>query len=237
MLLAQLKPRALEGASSSLALDTLREPEVLVHDPFTLAGQADQAFGILRRIFWHPKLDLTFPDAETYRVAGRASHPGRRATYVHLVCVNRSWFVHALNCRASLKALWRLAPSGGWEEHRGFVGPVLMRWANTPETGGLANAPLELDPMSSRRLDLGYTLDGEPTFNLYIPSEYTGVVRRLVPGVYLVLVEAKASNALPRHVRRYFAIHIASDGLVAVEPGPKAVLHRRTQALPPPALF
>lgn len=170
------------------------------------AQQADEAVGLLRRFLWHSRLGIIFDYARTYRTFGEAP---QQKTFVHLVCVNKSWWVHAVSCRATLRKVWRRDPNTHvYAEHPGFVGPVPMRWANTPTTGPLALAPLELDPGERRLLDLGVYLSGGWDFHLCLPAAYTGVIRVLEPGAYRIEVEVRASNSLPLRCRRRFDIAV-----------------------------
>lgn len=183
-------------------------------------GTVDQAIGaaaLLARLVWHARLDVLFDPDQTYRVAGNSKHPGKAVTYVHLVCVNASWFVTGTGCLLYLKRLWWGDSHGRFIEHPGFVGPVLMRWANTPDTGPLANQPMEMEPRGERRVDLGYTVHGEQEFRLYIPEDYTGVVRALEPGSYRLQVAVRATNSFPRRVNRWFSLEIAPDGSSQVQ--------------------
>lgn len=173
-------------------------------DPVNAALRADAAFGLLRRLVWHSRLDVSFEEDNTYLDRPTDRHPGNRAVYLHLTCRNLSHFVYASGCRAYLRRFSIQNAKSVFTDHPGIVGPVLLRWASTPTTGALANQPMELDPRGSHRIDLGYVLKDDPRFRFYFPPDYTGAVQVLEPGNYQFWVEVRAANSLPLRKRRLF---------------------------------
>ncbi len=173
--------------------------------------EADQAIGFLHRFFWHSRLDIKFDPAKTYITAGIERHPGAQAVYIHLLCKNRSWFFEAIGCHAALLRLWERTADGSLKELPDFKGPVPMRWQSTPETGPHAGQLMNIDKLSTKNIDFGSTLAGEDTLWLYIPENYTGVVRTLNPGKYQVEVEVRARNSVRRRRKRCFRLEFV-DG-------------------------
>lgn len=184
-------------------------------NPLSLIDQGLTVFKLIRSLVWHASLDLSFDADRTFHDAKRATHPGRTARYVHLICTNRSR-VRAVGCSVHLMGVWQGTSRAHLATHPDFEGSILMRWAKTPESGPLANTPVDIDGNSTRRVDLGFTLNDDARFHLYLPPEYTGVPHTLDPGQYQFDVEVRAMNSRPRRVKRRFELIVEARGALTI---------------------
>jgi len=185
----------------------------------TASKDVEHVVALIKRLFWHSRLILNFDPATSLTTARHTQHPGHTVKYVHLTCHNSSWWVEAGACIARLRSVRRQDLSGQTVPFPGFVGPVPLRWANTPEQGPFAHQPTDIRPGETFRIDVGYQVQGETFFRLYIPKDYVGVETRLPPGSYVLEVEVKSATNLPRRVRRDFQLALGTIwGDIAVIP-------------------
>jgi hypothetical protein len=169
--------------------------------PSGAVSVATRVAPLVVRLLWHPKLVIRFEWAQTLAQRGHRDSPGRKATYLHVVCANNARFVRAAPTSAWMSSLEVWQQGKGFVLHSEFVGPLSLHWANTTPWANPDFQAQEIEPRQYRRIDIAYILDGENTLRLFKSPHSGGIISVLRAGTYRFEVEVRPSNCNPLRPR------------------------------------
>jgi hypothetical protein len=135
-----------------------------------------------------PRIRVYFDEAETYH--RRFGPGGKHAYFCHVMVANNGREV-ARQCQGRLMAVRTSSQNGTRAPVANFVAPVVLKWAHQPDWG-----VRDVDPLTSRRLDLCYATETNPTrLQFFVEPIPLGVQTVFPPGEYLANVRVDSANA------------------------------------------